>query len=86
MKKNCGSCEDCGVDVRTKATLSASNRLFMERGKKSLSGELEAVARYFVRNVETSLLGKLKWRVTWKQFVRGNRSTWIVKTLSGVWK
>ena len=60
MKKNCGSCEDCGVDVRTKATLSASNRLFMERGKKSLSGELEAVARYFVRNVETSLLGKLK--------------------------
>ena len=57
--------------VETKATFSASIRLFMERGKNSLSGELEAVGRYFVRNVETSLLGKLKWRVTWKQFMRG---------------
>ena len=41
-------------------TMKKTCELFMERGQKSLNGKLKAGARNFVRNVETSLLGKLK--------------------------
>ena len=41
-------------------TMKKKCELFMERGQKSLSGKVKAEARNFVRNVETSFLGKLK--------------------------